>query len=138
LHGRAAVHHGLFVAAGRRRRALPGDAEAGRLGEDGFLVLVREIDNANKLVELGHDIVRRLSRPVALSTSPEPGELESGQAYWVAQVGVGIVVAGASERPSSAVAQARTMSKAAWGFPSRVAWEDDSGCVAEAPQLASA
>jgi GGDEF domain-containing protein len=138
LHGRAAVHHGLFVAAGRLRRALPGDAEAGRLGEDGFLVLVREIDNANKLVELGHDIVRRLSRPVALSTSPEPGELESGQAYWVAQVGVGIVVAGASERPSSAVAQARTMSKAAWGFPSRVAWEDDSGCVAEAPQLASA
>jgi GGDEF domain-containing protein len=130
LHGRAAVNHGLFVSAGRLRRALPGGAEAGRLGEDGFLILVREVDNVNRLVALGHDIVRRLSRPVALSTSP--GELESGQAHWVAQVGVGIVVAGTKDRPSSAVAQARTMSRAAWGFPSRVAWEDDSGHVAEA------
>lgn len=138
LHGRAAVNHGLFVSAGRMRRALPGGVEAGRLGEDGFLVLVREVDDVNTLVALGHDIVRRLSRPVALSTGTEPGELESGQAYWVAQVGVGIVVAGATDTPSSAIAQARTMSRAAWGFTSRVAWEDDSGHVAEAPRLASA
>jgi GGDEF domain-containing protein len=138
LHGRAAVNHGLFVSAGRLRRSLPGGTEAGRLGDDGFLVLVRDIDDVNKLVELGHEIVRRLSRPVALSTSPEPGDLESGQAHWVAQVGVGIVVAGATDRPSRAVEQARTMSRAAWGFPSRVAWEDDSGLVAEAPALAAA
>jgi GGDEF domain-containing protein len=138
LHGRAAVNHGLFVSAGRLRRSLPGGTEAGRLGDDGFLVLVRDIDDVNKLVELGHAIVRRLSRPVALATSPDPGDLESGQAHWVAQVGVGIMVAGATDRPSSAVEQARTMSRAALGFPSRVAWEDDSGHVAEAPVLASA
>jgi GGDEF domain-containing protein len=138
LHGRAAISHGLFVSAGRLRRALPGGMDAGRLGEDGFLVLVRDVDDVNRLVSLGHEIVRRLSRPVSLSTSPEPGGLESGQAHWVAQVGVGIVVAGAADRPSSAIAQARTMSRAAWGFESRVAWEDDTGCVAEAPSLASA
>ncbi|MEJ6023303.1 diguanylate cyclase domain-containing protein [Ramlibacter sp. PS4R-6] len=136
LHGRAAVNHGLFVSAGRLRRALQGGVEAGRLGEDGFLVLVRDVDDVAMLAELGHEIVRRLSRPVALSTSP--GELEAGQANWVAQVGVGIVVAAADERPSAAIARARAMSRAALGFPSRVAWEDDSGHVAEAPLAASA
>jgi GGDEF domain-containing protein len=135
LHGRAAVNHGLFVSAGRLRRALPGGVEAGRLGEDGFLVLVRDVDDVNRLVGLGHDFARRLSRPVALSTSPEPGDLESGQAKWTAQVGVGIVVAGAADRPSAVIAQARALSRAAWGFPSRVAWQDDSGQVAEAPEL---
>jgi len=138
LHGRAAVNHGLFVSAGRLRRVLPGGMEAGRLGEDGFLVLVRDVDDVGRLVAVGHSIVDRLTRPVVLSTGAEPGQLESGRANWVAQVGVGIVVAGASDRPSAVVAQARTMSRAAWGFPSRVAWEDDSGHVAEAPQMASA
>ena len=138
LHGRAAVNHGLFVSAGRLRRSLPGGTETGRVGDDGFLVLVRNVGDANKLVELGRDIVGRMSRPVALSTSADPGELESGQANWVAQVGVGIVIAGEADRPSSAISQARGMSRAAWGFPSRVAWQDDSGHVAEAPQLASA
>jgi len=138
LHGRAAVNHGLFVSAGRLRRSLPGETEAGRIGEDGFLVLVRNVDKPMKLAELGREIVERLSRPVALSTSADPGELESGQANWVAQVGVGIVVAGSDVRPSEAIAKARTMSRAAWGFPSRVAWQDSSGHVAEAPQLASA
>jgi len=138
LHGRAAVHHGLFVSAGRLRRALPGDVETGRLGDDGFLVLVRDVDDVGEIVDIGHELVRRLTRPVALSTSTEPGELESGQARWVAQVGVGIVVADAAHRPSDAIAQARSMSRAAWSFPSCVAWQDDSGHVAEAPQLASA
>lgn len=138
LHGRAAVNHGLFVSAGRLRRSLPGDAEAGRLGDDSFLVLVHDVDDVERLVGLGHLIVQRLMRPVALSTSPEPDELESGQAHWVAQVGVGIVVAGTGERPSAAIERARALARAAWGFPSRVAWEDDSGLVTEAPQLATA
>ena len=91
----------------------------------------------SELVELGHLLVQRLSRPVALSTSAQPQDLESGQAHWVAQVGVGIVVASAADRPSEAIAQALAMSRAAWAFPGRVAWQDDSGEVAEAPQFAS-
>ena len=138
FHGRAALNHGLFVAAGRLRRSLPGGVESGRIGEDGFLALMRDVDDVNKLVEIGREIAQRVSRPVTLSTSAEPGDLESGQAHWVAQVGVGILVAGAADRPSAAVAKARAMSRAAWGFPSHVAWEDHSGHVAEAPQLASA
>lgn len=138
LHGRAAVNHGLFVSAGRLRRTLPGGAEAGRLGDDGFLVLVRDVDDVDKLVELAHSIVQHLSRPVALSTSVEPGELESGQARWVAQVGVGIVVTGSDDRPSAAIERARAISRAAWGFPSRVGWEEEVGHVAEAPQLTPA
>lgn len=133
LHGRAAVHHALFVCAGRLRRALPRGVEAGRLGEDSFLVLVRDVDDVDRLLDLAYEIVRRLTRPVTLSTSAEPGELESGQAHWVAQVGVGVVVAGTTEPPSKAIARARSMSHAAWSFPSRVAWEDDGGEVVEAP-----
>ncbi|HEY8050802.1 MAG TPA: GGDEF domain-containing protein, partial [Ramlibacter sp.] len=133
LHGRVAVHHGLFVSAGRLRRILPGGVEGGRLGEDGFLALVRGFEDINMLAQLGHDVVERMSRPVTLSTSTEPGELESGQANWVAQVGVGIVIAGPGEPPSAAIARARTLSRAAWGFPSRVAWQDGSGQLAEAP-----
>jgi GGDEF domain-containing protein len=138
LHGRAAVNHGLFVSAGRLRRCLPGGVEAGRLGEDGFLALVRDVDDAAMVAQLGHEIVDRMSRPLTLSTSAEPGELESGQANWVAQVGVGIVVAAQGDRPSTAITQAGAMSRAALGFPSRVAWQDSSGHVAEAPGFASA
>jgi GGDEF domain-containing protein len=138
LHGRAAVNHGLFVSAGRLRRSLHAGVEAGRLGEDGFLVLVRDVDDVGELVELGHLLVQRLSRPVALSTSAQPQDLETGQAHWVAQVGVGIVVASAADRPSEAITQALAMSRAAWAFPGRVAWQDDSGEVTEAPQFAAA
>lgn len=136
LHGRAAANHGLFVTAGRLRRALPGGFEAGRLGDEGFLVLARAVGDEHelrKLVDVGHALAARLSRPVVLSTSAEPGALESGQAHWVAQVGVGIVVADAGERPSQAVSRAKALSRAAWGFPSRVAWENHRGHVAEAP-----
>ncbi|HEY8048270.1 MAG TPA: GGDEF domain-containing protein, partial [Ramlibacter sp.] len=138
LHGRLAVHHGLFVSAGRLRRILPGGVEGGRLGEDGFLALVRGFEDINMLAQLGHDVVERMSRSVTLSTSTEPGELESGQANWVAQVGVGIVIAGPGESPSAAITRARTLSRAAWGFPSRVAWQDASGQLAEAPASATA
>ena len=141
LHGRAAANHGLFVSAGRLRRALPGGFDAGRLGDDAFIVRARSVGDENdlrRLVELGHDIVQRLTRPVLLSTSDEPGELESGQANWVAQAGVGIVIADAGERPSEAVSRAKAMSRAAWGFPSRVAWQNHQGHVAEAPLPASA
>ena len=89
-------------------------------------------------IDIGHHIVQRMSRAVLLSTSTEPGELESGQARWTAQVGVGIVVAGAGDTPSAAIAQARAMSRAAWGFPSRVAWQDDSGRLTEAIAPAAA
>jgi GGDEF domain-containing protein len=134
LHGRAALNHALFVCASRLRRCVPGDVEMGRLGEDGFLLLVRSASNTKRLVQLARLVAERLARPVVLSTSAAPAELESGQAHWVAQVGVGVLASSPKARPSAAVAMARAMSRTAWSYASRVAWHDDvSGQIAELP-----
>jgi GGDEF domain-containing protein len=135
FHGRAALNHGLFVCAGRLRRCLPAGAEAGRLGEDGFLVLMRNGNDMRGMAQLARHLAERLARPVALSTSTDPAELEAGRAHWVADVGVGMLAPPPPELlPSSAVAKARDMSRTAWSYPSRVAWFDQAiGHVTELP-----
>jgi GGDEF domain-containing protein len=134
LHGRAALNHALFVCASRLRRCIPADVEVGRLGDDGFLLLVRAPAEAHRLVQLGRLVAVRLSRPVKLSTSAAPADLEEGQAHWVAQVGVGILVTTAQVQPSTAVSMARAMSRTAWSYATRVAWYDRaSGRIAELP-----
>ena len=134
LHGRAALNHALFVCASRLRRCVPADVEMGRLGDDGFLLLARGSADMRRLVQLGQLVAERLSRPVKLSTSAEPADLESGQAHWVAQAGVGVLATTAQVRPSAAVSMARAMSRTAWSYASHVAWHDQaSGKIAEVP-----
>jgi GGDEF domain-containing protein len=139
LHGRAAVNHALFVCASRLRRCVPSSVEMGRLGDDGFLLLVRRFADMKALNELAGTVAERLARPVSLSTSAAPADLEAGRAYWEAQVGVGVLAATPDERPSAAIAKARDMSHTAWSYGSRVAWQEpQSGRVAELPVLAAA
>jgi GGDEF domain-containing protein len=135
FHGRAALNHGLFVCAGRLRRSLPAGAEAGRLGDDAFLVLVRNCTDTRAVAQLGRMLAERLARPVTLSTSAEPAELEAGRAHWVANVGVGMLAPTPPDLPpSAAVAKARDMSRTAWSYASRVAWLDHAiGQVTEVP-----
>ncbi len=134
LHGRAALNHALFVCASRLRRCVPGDVEMGRLADDGFLLLVRGGTDMQRVVRLGRQLARRLSRPVMLSTSA--GDPEAGQAPWVAQVGIGLLAITAQVRPSAAVSMARAMSRTAWAYASRVAWHDQArGQIAELPQV---
>lgn len=134
LHGRAAVNHALFVCAGRLRRCVPADVEMGRLSEDGFLLVARNATDLPRIVQLGRVVAERLSKPVKLSTEATAGGLEAGKALWAAQVGVGLIVTSARERPSAVVAMARDMSRTAWTYASRVAWHDQSsGQIAELP-----
>lgn len=134
LHGRAAANHALFVCASRLRRCVSVDAEIGRLGPDGFLLVVRGSTDTQRLFALGRLLAERLARPVVLSTSAAPADLEEGQAHWVGQVGVGVLATTAQVRPSEAVARALAMSRTAWSYASRVAWHDDvSGQIAELP-----
>jgi GGDEF domain-containing protein len=136
LHGRAALNHALFVCASRLRRCVPAGVEMGRLGDDGFLLLMRGSADPLRLVRIGRLVSDRLSRPVVLSTSPAGADLEAGQAQWVAQVGVGLLAATAQVRPSAAVTMARAMSRTAWSYASRVAWHDQaSGRIAELPAV---
>jgi GGDEF domain-containing protein len=136
LHGRSALNHALFVCASRLRRSVPAEVEMGRLGEDGFLLLVRRAADMQRLLQLGRLVAGRLSRPVALTESAAPGDLEAGRAHWGAQVGVGVLATTAQVRPSAAVAMARAMSRTAWSYTTRVAWHDQaSGQIAEVPDV---
>lgn len=131
LHGRAAYNHALFICAGRLRRHVPAGVEMGRLGEDGFLLLLRDGRDTRRLTQIGRLVRERLSRPVVLSTSRDPTALEAGQTEWVAEVGVGLLAAGAKLRPSQAVAAARGMSLTAWTYSSRLAWLAPGGEITE-------
>ena len=124
FHGRASVNHALFVCASRLRRCVPADVEMGRLGDDGFLLLVRRNADGAALGELARTVVARLSRPVVLTTSADLAGLEAGSAHWVAQAGAGFIVATEELRPSAAIAVARDMSRTAWTYASRVACQD--------------
>jgi GGDEF domain-containing protein len=131
LHGRAAFNHALFICAGRLRRHVPAEVEMGRLGEDGFLLLLRDAGDLERLSQLARLVRERLSRPVVLSTARAPGHLPAARTQWTAEVGVGVLAAGAHLRPSQAIAAARAMSLTAWSYTSRVAWLSPAGMVTE-------
>lgn len=136
LHGRAAVNHALFICASRLRRTVPADVETGRLADDGFLLMMRNCDGAQRLVQLSQQIAQRLARPVALSNGGSAGD-QAGDIHWVADVGVGLLHAPPHTRPAHAVSLTRAMSRTAWSYASRVAWFDDAaGQIAELPPRA--
>jgi GGDEF domain-containing protein len=132
LHGRAAFNHALFVCAGRLRRCVPQNVEMGRLGEDGFLLLVPNAPDVERLGQLARQIRDRMLRPVSLSTSTDPARLDSHGTAWVADVGVGVLGTSTQVRPSQAVATARAMARTAWSYGSRMAFFDQqAGQIAE-------
>jgi GGDEF domain-containing protein len=132
LHGRAAFNHALFVCAGRLRRCVPQNVEMGRLGEDGFLLLVPNAPDVARLAQLAVQIRNRLARPVALSTSRDPAGLEAAGTAWVADLGIGVLGTNTQVRPSQAVSTARAMARTAWSYASRMAFFDQQvGQIAE-------
>lgn len=126
LHGRAAFNHGLFMCASRLRRLLPAGMQLGRLDTDAFLLLMPRPNAADPLIDLAHLVAQKLSRPVALGTSKDMAELESTRTTWVAEVGVGVLVAPPHMRAQTAVAATRAMSRTAWSYASRVACYDEA------------
>jgi GGDEF domain-containing protein len=132
LHGRAAFNHALFICAGRLRRCVPQTVEMGRLGEDGFLLLTRSMEDLRGLEQLARQIRNRLRRPVSLSISRDPGRIDGRATIWAADVGVGVLVTSTKVRPAQAVATARAMARTAWTYATRVAFFDGTaGQIAE-------
>jgi GGDEF domain-containing protein len=138
LYGLAAVNHALFVCAGRLRRTVPTHVEMGRLGEDGFLLLMRNCHDSGDVIHLARRLQETLSRSVVLNTSLDTSTAASHQAPWVAEVGVGVLrVSKTDARAALAVSIGRSMSRAALGYPSRIAWFDEtSGEIVDMPVLA--
>jgi GGDEF domain-containing protein len=134
LHGRAAFNHALFVCAGRLRRCVPQNVEMGRLGEEGFVLLVPNAPDVERLANLARVLRERLSRPVKLSTRRDPAGLDAADTSWVAEVGIGVLNTNTQVRPSQAVSTARAMAQTAWSYSSRLAFFDlEAGQIAELP-----
>ena len=132
LHGRAAFNHALFICAGRLSRCVPQNVEMGRLGEDGFLLLVPNAPDLERLGQLAQQIRDRLVRPLALSTSRDPAGLDQAGTAWAADVGIGVLATSTQVRPSQAVSTARAMARTAWSYGSRMAFFDQKvGQIAE-------
>ena len=132
LHGRAAFNHALFVCAGRLRRCVPADVDMGRLGDDGFLLLVPRAADLQRLAQVARQIRDRLVRPVTLSTRNDPAGLDAGDTSWVADLGLGVLVTHTQVRPAHAVTTARAMARTAWSYGSRLAYYDtEAGQIAE-------
>jgi GGDEF domain-containing protein len=130
LHGRAAYNHALYVAAGRLRRCMPLGAQLGRLGEDGFLALVRS-DDVELLKQLSARVRRSLTHPVHLALEPDAAVRERSPTEWVPDVGIGITLQREADRAAGAVATARAMSRAACAYPSRIVFAEhrDAPCL---------
>jgi len=139
LYGLAAMNHALFVCAGRLRRTVPAHVEMGRLGKDGFLLLVRNCTDSGRLIRLAHTVQARLSRSVVLNTSLDAGQPGQQQTEWAAEIGVGVQrVSKTDARAATAVAMGRGMARTAWSYPSRIAWYDEkSGEIVDMPVLAA-
>jgi GGDEF domain-containing protein len=134
LHGRAAFNHALFLCASRLRRVVPTDVAMGRLADDGFLLLVRDAEDPQRLVQLARLVRARLTRPVALSTGEHPGQLDQSETEWQPEVGIGVLPVPPEARPAQAVATVRALSRTAWTYGSRMAWYDTvSSQITELP-----
>lgn len=136
LHGRAAYNHALYVAAGRLRRGAPMGAQLGRLGEDGFLILMRT-DDAALLKHVAAKLRRILGRPIHVGLDLDPGDTHAVPSAWVAEVGIGITLRQEPDAAGSAVVTARAMSRAALAAPGRIVYSEgrDGPCVEVAAEL---
>ena len=140
LHGAAAVNHALFVCAARLRRSANGQLkmgrlQMGRLGHDGFVLLLSNCKESFILIDLARAVGARLRRPVSLSTSRDTKRIETDSTVWVADIGVGVLLVSDPEsRGSDAISMGRRMSRTAISYASRIAWFDrSSGQTVELP-----
>jgi GGDEF domain-containing protein len=123
LHGRAAYNHALYVCAERLRRSAPMGAQLGRLGDDGFLVLLRTQD-PELLRHVAQKIRRTLTQPIHVGADPGSPEAPAVPTEWVADAGIGMTLRQDSGTAGSAVASARAMSRAAFASPSRIVFAE--------------
>ena len=135
LHGVPAVNHALFVCAARLRRTVPSHVEMGKLGSDGFVLVMPHCKYSGSLIDMAKAVQSRLRRSVALTTSREAARIETDSTVWVADIGVGVLMVSHPEsRGSDAIAMGRRMSRTAISYPSRLAWFDEtSGETVEMP-----
>lgn len=137
LHGLAAVNSALFLTAVRLKRALPANVDVGRLGPDGFLLIMRNCSDSGRLIMLAHDLNRRLHKSVKLTIDPDIEQLETASTVWQAQIGIGaLIVIDPGTSSKDAITMGHNMSRTAVSYASRIAWFDhSSGEIVELPDV---
>lgn len=137
LHGLAAVNSALFLTAVRLKRALPANVDVGRLGPDGFLLIMRNCPDSGRLIMLAHDLNRRLHKSVKLTIDPDIEQLETASTVWQAQIGIGaLIVIDPGTSSKDAITMGHNMSRTAVSYASRIAWFDhSSGEIVELPDV---
>ena len=135
LYGAPAVNHALFVCAGRLRRTVPSHVEMGRLGIEGFVLVMPHCKESGSLINMARAVEASLRRAIALNTSREATRFETDNTVWVAEIGVGVLMVSNPEvRGSDAIAMGQRMSRTAISYASRIAWFDhSSGETVELP-----
>ena len=135
LHGAPAVNNAFFICAGRLRRWVPRQVQMGRLGADGFVLVMQNCTDSKQLIDMARAVESRLRRSVTLNTTRHPSQPGSGNTLWVAEIGVGLlIVANPESRGSDAIAMGRRLARTAVSYASRIAWFDhSSGEAVELP-----
>ena len=135
LYGAPAVNQALFVCAGRLRRTVPSHVEMGRLGNEGFALVMPNCTESASLIDVARAVEASLRRSVALNISREAARFETDNTVWVAKIGVGVLMVSNPEaRGSDAIAMGLRMSRTAISYASRIAWFDhSSGETVELP-----
>ena len=137
LHGTAAVNNAFFVCAGRLRRWVPRQVQMGRLGTDGFVLIMQNCTDSKQVIDMARAVESRLRRSVKLNTSRDASQLGLSNTVWVAEIGVGVlIVANPESRGSDAIAMGRRLAHTAVSYASRIAWFDhSSGETVELPNF---
>jgi len=68
----------------------------------------------------------RLARPIGLGTGNQPSEVHMGAHEWSAEVGIGVLAVPPEQNAAAAVNMARSMSRTALSYPSRIACYSDA------------
>lgn len=132
LYGVHAVNYAFYVCAGRLRRTVPSQIQMGRLGNEGFVLVMPHCIESAHLIDLAREIQVRLSKSFSIKNSDE---LEAQGTVWEAEIGVGVLmVSNPDSRGSDAISMAHRMSRTAISYASRIAWFDHtSGETVELP-----
>jgi GGDEF domain-containing protein len=121
LHGRAEHNQALFTLAARLRNTLPQGAQMCRLGPDVFLLLLRRSTSSGHLFEMAQRLRDRLGQPLSLGSGQRPSEVHLGAHQWVPELGIGVLAVPPEANRAAAVNTARSMSRTALTYPSRIA-----------------
>ena len=137
LHGPEFVNHALFVLASRVKTACGSRDRLGRLGDEGFLIVIGHLGSLERFHKRGARLAEELRRPVGLHTWGQ-GMGKVRGIEWQAEVGLGMQVVAPGEVDTAKVlSMSRSLATSALSFEDRVASFDESAwSIVESPREA--